>query len=123
MKNGGEQQAADTQLPFDPEFQKSLLRLLCEDSRFAHAVGEHLEPRYFENDILSWAWSYARRFKETYGAYPGLHTIMQQARTMDPKVRPVYEVTLEQVRQAPPSTGGLYQSANNLGAGSGQGAM
>lgn len=88
-------------LPFDAEFQKSLLKLLCEDSRFGHAVGEHIQPQFFENEVLAWAWSYARRFKQEYGAFPGVHTIAQQARTMDPKIRPIYEVTMEQVRHAP----------------------
>jgi len=92
---------ATTQLPFDGEFQKALLRLLCEDSRFGHAIGEHLEPQFFENEALRWAWSYALRFKDQYGAFPGVHTILQQTRTMDPKIRPIYEVAMEQVRQAP----------------------
>jgi len=95
------QNQGNPQLPFDAEFQKSLLRLLCEDSRFGHAVGEHIQPQFFENEVLSWAWSYARRFKEQYGAFPGIHTIAQQARTMDPKIRPIYEVAMEQVRQTP----------------------
>ena len=86
----GEGQHAPTPvLPFDAEFQKSLLRLLCEDSRFGHAVGEHIQPQFFENEVLAWAWSYARRFKDQYGAFPGVHTIAQQARTMDPKIRPI----------------------------------
>jgi len=92
---------AAPKLPFDAEFQKSLLRLLCEDSRFGHAVGEHIQPQFFENEVMSWAWAYCLRFKEQYGAFPAVHTIMQQARTMDPKIRPIYEVAMEQVRQAP----------------------
>lgn len=92
---------ATTQQPFDGEFQKSLLRLLCEDSRFGHAIGEHLEPQFFENEALRWAWGYALRFKGQYGAFPGVHTILQQTRMMDPKIRPIYEVALEQVKQAP----------------------
>jgi hypothetical protein len=101
MAGEGQPPAANVQLPFDGEFQKSLLRLLCEDSRFGHAIGEHLEPRFFEAEALRWAWSYALRFKEQYGAFPGVHTILQQTRMMDPKIRPIYEVALEQVRQAP----------------------
>lgn len=102
---------AAPQLPFDGEFQKSLLRLLCEDSRFGHAVGEHLQPQFFESEVLRWAWSYALRFKEQYGAFPGVHTIAQQARVMDPKIRPIYEVTLEQVRQAPLKDEGWMRDA------------
>lgn len=90
------------QYPFDVEYQKSLLRMLCEDSRFSHMVGEHLQPQYFENEVLSWAWSFAIRFRHKYGVYPNIQTVMQQTRVMDPKVRPIYEVTLEQVRHAIP---------------------
>jgi len=84
--------------PFDVEYQKSLLKILCEDSRFAHLVAEHLEPRFFENEVLSWAWSFALRFHREYGAIPTMGTLFQQTRQLDPKLRPIYELTLEQVR-------------------------
>ena len=87
-------------LPFDLGFQKALLRLLCEDSRFAHLIADHLEPQYFEHEALTWAWAYAKRFRAEYGAFPTIHTILQQTRGLDPKVRPLYELTLEQVQTA-----------------------
>jgi hypothetical protein len=86
--------------PFELEYQKALLRLLCEDPRFAQLTAPFLSPRYFENEVLSWAWSYAIRFKDEYGAFPTLQTIKQQTLRMDPKLRPLYQLTLEQVGAA-----------------------
>jgi len=97
----GEQLPATPQtLPFDLEFQKGLLRLLCEDSRFAHLTAAHLEPKHFDNEVLTWAWTYARRFRDEYGAFPTVHTLIQQTRILDPKIRGVYELTLQQVQAA-----------------------
>jgi hypothetical protein len=87
-------------LPFDLEYQKALLRLLCEDPRFAQLTAPFLLPRYFESEVLSWAWSYALRFRDRYGAFPTLATIKQETMKMDARLRPIYDLTLEQVRVA-----------------------
>ena len=87
--------------PFDAEFQKSLLRLLCEDDSFAHSLGAYLQPHYFENEVLAWAYSYCLRYVEQYGAMPSLGVLVQQTRSMDPRVRPVYTATVEAVKTAP----------------------
>jgi replicative DNA helicase len=87
--------------PFDAEFQKTLLRLLCEDDGLAHALGRHLQPWYFENEALAWAYSYCQRHVEEYGAMPSLGVILQKTRTMDPRVGPVYSMTIEEVIRAP----------------------
>lgn len=97
----GEIHTANVQtFPFDLEFQKGLLRLLCEDTRFAHLTAAYLEPKHFENEVLTWAWAYAKKFRDEYGAFPTVHTLLQQTRSLDPKVRQVYELTLQQVQAA-----------------------
>jgi len=94
------QQPIAERFPFDVEFQKSLLRLLCEDDSFAHALGRYLQPFYFENEVLAWAYSYAQRHVEQYGGMPSIGVIIQKTRSMDPRVRPVYTATMEAVQQA-----------------------
>lgn len=87
--------------PFDVSFQMSLLRLLCEDDGFAHALGKYLQPYYFEHEVLAWAYSYAQRHIEQYGAMPSLAVLLQKTRMMDPRVAPVYTATIEQTMFAP----------------------
>lgn len=87
-----------TRLPFELDYQKSLLRLLLEDHRFAQLTAPFLEPKYFEHEVLSWAWGYALRFRDQYNAFPTLMTVKQQTLRMDSRIRPIYDVMLEQVR-------------------------
>lgn len=93
-------QPVTDRFPFDVTFQMSLLRLMCEDENFAHALGKYLQPFYFENEVLAWAYSYAQRHVEQYGRMPSLGVILQKTRSMDPRVRPVYTSTVEQVQVA-----------------------
>jgi len=88
-------------LKFDDEYQRGLLRLLCEDGHFANEVEPHLEATYFQNDVVSWAWGFAKKFREKYGALPSLHTIRQEVYTLDAKIQPLYHAMLEQVTQTP----------------------
>ncbi len=93
--------APPPRLPFDTEYQKALLRLLCEDDGFAHVVIEYLEPHYFENEVLKWAFAYCQRHREQYGTMPALGVLKQQTNGMDPRLRPVYAAFIEQVQEAP----------------------
>lgn len=87
--------------PFDADFQKSLLRLLCDDGHFAHSVESYLEPTYFESEVLNWAWTYCKQFREQYGALPAIQSIKQQVFKIDARLQPLYHAVLEQVSQAP----------------------
>jgi len=99
--SGNAQPTAQQRFPFDAEFQKSLLRLLTEDGHFAHSVERYLEPSYFENEVLNWAWSFCKQFREQYGAIPAVQTIRQQVFKLDGRLQPLYQAVLEQVDQAP----------------------
>jgi hypothetical protein len=79
----------------------SLFRLLCDDDGLANALGKHLHPWYFENEALAWAYSYCQRHVEQYGGMPSLGVVLQKARTMDPRVGPVYAMVIEEVMKAP----------------------
>lgn len=92
--------AVEDRFPFDLDFQRGLLRLLTEDSQFSHLVGDYLEARYFEHEALQWAWGCAKQFREQYGAFPTLQSIRQNLRMLDVRVRPIYELMLEQVAHA-----------------------
>ena len=88
-------------LSFGLDYQKSLLRLICEDPGFGFLVMPHLQSKHFDSEILGWAWDFAKTFHGHYGTLPTLGTIRQQARTLDPRARAIYEVFLDQVTQAP----------------------
>lgn len=89
------------QFPFGADFQKVLLRLLCEDEGLAYALRKHLQPHYFENEVLAWGYAYCQRHTEQYGAMPSVNVLVAKTRGMDPRVRPLYTATMEEVRQAP----------------------
>lgn len=91
---------APQRFPFDVEFQKSLLRTLCEDDGFAHAIAKHLKPSFFENEVLAWAYAACQAHAVAYGGFPGLRTLVQKVQQLESKYRPVYEATLEQVATA-----------------------
>jgi hypothetical protein len=92
--------AKEDQFPFDIEFQKTLFRLLIEDDGFRTTMGRHIKPFYFENQVLSWAWSFCQRYQEKYGITPGFHVLLHQTKMMDPQQQALYAVILDSVRQA-----------------------
>lgn len=86
--------------PFGVEFQRSLIRLLGEDSGFANAAMPHLEPGYFENEVLAWCYGVMVGYREKYNAVPSLRVIMAEAGKLDSQVREFYRLTIEQIGQA-----------------------
>lgn len=99
---GDRQPVSAPRFPFDAEYQKALLRLLCEDKMFAEQVSKYLRPEHFENGILVWAWGTALRYKQQYGFTPSLRMLQNEARrAIDPRMQQLYTVMLEQVAQAP----------------------
>lgn len=88
------------QFPFGAEFQKTLLRLLCEDDGLAHALKPHLQAAYFENEVLAWAYAACQRHMEQYGVMPSVHVLIEKTRGMDVKIRPLYTAVMEEVRVA-----------------------
>ena len=86
--------------PFGPEFQLSLFRLLLDDSGFAHAMAPHLDPTYFESEALAWSWSFCLRYQQQYGGMPSSRVLLEQARGLDLRIRPLYMATIDMVSQA-----------------------
>lgn len=84
-------------LPFGADFQRSLLRLLCDDNSFAHTIADHLQPQYFENEIFAWAFAAGQRYKETYGRFPSLRVLREQTSLLDSRVRAMYSTAIEQI--------------------------
>jgi hypothetical protein len=93
--------SAPERFPFDIDFQKILLKLLCVDGGFARAVHRHLQPQFFESEVLAWAFAICQRNFETYGVMPSLQLLLQKTRELDPRVRPLYTATIEQVMSSP----------------------
>ena len=89
-----------TAFPFGVDFQKALLRLLVEDAGFANAAMPHLQPGYFENEVLAWAYGVVAQYKTKYNAVPSLRVVQDETRRLDPSVREFYRLTVEQVAQA-----------------------
>lgn len=99
---GDRQPVSAPRFPFDGEYQKALLRLLCEDKAFARQVGPYLRPEHFENGILVWAWGVAQRYSQQYGFTPTLRLLQNEARrSVDPKMQQLYQAMLDQVAAAP----------------------
>ena len=88
------------QLPFDAEYQRGLLKLLCSDHHFAHTVLDYLEPQYFSNEIFAWAFAFGKRYREDYGSFPSLGVLRHQVATVGPEARPMYQSAIEQIQQA-----------------------
>lgn len=87
-------------LPFDAEFQKALIRLLCEDHNFSHVMADHLSPQFFENEVLAWAFSFCQRYRESYHTFPSVRVLRQQCATLDSRIRPMYETAMEQIQNS-----------------------
>lgn len=86
--------------PFGSEFQKSLLRILFEDPHFAHKAIAYLQSNYFENEVLAWVFNAIIEYKKQYNAIPSIAIIFEQIKRLDPTIQAIYNVTLDQVRQA-----------------------
>ncbi len=96
----GDQLTEDLRFPFGAEFQRQLLRLLVEDSASSEVLAGHIEPHYFEDPALSWAWRYCRDHAEKFGAFPSLGVLLHEARgAVPPEEWAAYEMTLLQVRE------------------------
>jgi hypothetical protein len=80
------------------DYQKNLLRILCEDQNFAYRVGNYLEPKHFENAVLGWAWKLCLQFKEKYGTYPTLATVQQHTHYVPQESKVIYDAILDQVK-------------------------
>ena len=90
----------ETRFPFGIEFQMTLFRMLIEDDGFSVTVAPYVQPFYFENQILAWAWSFCLAYRERYGAVPGFQVLYHQVQQMDATSHQVYNATLDAIRQA-----------------------
>jgi len=88
------------QLPFDAEYQRGLLKLLCSDHQFAHTVADYLEPQYFSNEIFAWAFAFCKRYLADYGSFPSLGVLKHQVATVGANSRAMYQSAIEQIEQA-----------------------
>jgi replicative DNA helicase len=87
-------------LPFGVDFQKSLLRLLIEDDSFAQAIAPHLQPQYFANEIVGWAFGMMQRYHAQYGGMPSIRVLLQETTKVDERIRPAYQIFIEQIGQS-----------------------
>lgn len=96
----GEIRPEETTFPFGIEFQMTLFRMLVEDDGFSVSVAPFVQPFYFENQILAWAWSFCQAYRDQYGLIPGFPVLFHQVRQMDSASHQVYNATLDTARQA-----------------------
>jgi hypothetical protein len=93
--------AEGEKLPFGPDWQRVLTHLLIEDERFADVIRPYLRNEYLESDIHKWVWATALAHRERYRVFPSWTALEEAARKLDPKMRPMFELGLAQVRHAP----------------------
>ena len=86
--------------PFGIDFQMALLKLLTLDTGFAAAAMPHIEARYFENEVLAWAYTYIGDYREAYNAIPPISVISAEANKLDSTIREVYQATLARTAEA-----------------------
>lgn len=84
-------------LPFGPDFQMQLMRMLCEDPAFAHAVMPHLRPEYFTVEVLVWAYRRLQEYVQEYGNVPRIAVLREMTKHVDPQAQMIYQLTLDRV--------------------------
>lgn len=87
--------------PFGAAWQLALFKLLLANDGFAAAASKYLRPAHFESDVLQWAYDAMARYRAEYGTFPSLLVLDEQARRLDPSIRPLYEAGLAQIRALP----------------------
>lgn len=85
---------------FDAEFQKSLIRIMVEEDGLYESMGAHIQPEFFESESLAWMWSTCKQHYEQYEAVPSFNVLQHHASKLDVSVKPVYQATVDAVRQA-----------------------
>jgi len=86
--------------PFGVEFQRSLLRMLAENAAFATTVMPHLEPSFFENEVLSWVYAQMLAYQQKYEAIPPLKVVKELVRQLAPEAREYFVHAIEIIAQA-----------------------
>ena len=82
------------------EYQKSLLYLITKDPAFASVIIKHFKDHYFENEVLSWAYSYILKYQEKYNAIPNINVILEATKELSEDIREIYQITLDSVRES-----------------------
>ena len=85
--------------PYGVDFQGMLLKVLLSDAAFARGVIDYITPQFFQNPAHSWAWYTALAYREKYSAFPSLNLLVDMAGRIEPQYAPVYQATLDKVRQ------------------------
>jgi len=92
---------AYTRFPFDADYQRELLRMVCEDQIFSNAVSKWLKPEFFGEGTLAWAYSLIERHREQYNVTPSTGVLVNEAAKLDPQVRQLYAASMDRVSQMP----------------------
>lgn len=87
-----------THLPFGVDFQKALIKVLCEDAGFAACMTPYLKASYFEAPPLAWAYSAISEYREKYGVTPSLGTLLELTRTLTLGEATLYGSVIDSLR-------------------------
>lgn len=87
-----------THLPFGVDFQKALIKVLCEDAGFAACMAPYLKASYFEAPPLAWAYSAISEYREKYGVPPSLGTLLELTRTLTLGEATLYGSVIDSLR-------------------------
>jgi len=78
----------------------SLLRLLCEDHHFTSVLSKYLKPQFFDSEVLGWIYESIMRHRDQYGTTPTVRVVLEQTRSLEASVRPLYTAVVERVMVA-----------------------
>jgi replicative DNA helicase len=93
--------STDQPMPFDTEFQVSLLRLILDDPLFCIAIAPHLRPHHFESQPLGWIYSVIYRYQNEYHTAPSFTLLIHEARRiLDAANAAVMSSVIERIRVA-----------------------
>lgn len=88
-------------LPFGVEFQGQLLVVLLDDPFFARAISKYIQPIYFQNEAMSWAWGAALNYQKEYQKLPSFKWVRDQISQLDPAKQPLFHAVLSQAKAQP----------------------
>jgi replicative DNA helicase len=93
--------AADQGVPFSPDVQAHIFRMLLEDPPLGDAVAQSCGVEFFTVDPLKWFWWQALVYRQTYGRFPSMLVLRDLASRMPATHANLYVGYLDWIRNLP----------------------
>ena len=84
-------------LPFDPDLQKEIVKLMLMDESFLLKCSTYLKPEFFEDRYHCWFFEAITKYYSTYGYVPTIPAIKTEIMKFSQQDRPAYERVLDNI--------------------------